>query len=182
MDDVHKRVHDRARRVRLLVCDVDGVLTDGRLHFFEDANGDVHEAKSFSILDGFGIKLLQDSGVAVAIITGRRSGIVTRRAKEIGIRHVVQGADDKKRAWTALLAELGMTADTTAYIGDDWPDLPVIRACGLGMTVANAPEPMQRYAHYVTHSRGGAGAVREACELIMQAQGTFDARLEAYLQ
>ncbi len=175
-------VSDRARRIRLLVCDVDGVLTDGRLHFFEDADGDVHEAKSFSILDGFGIKLLQDTGVAVAIITGRRSAIVPRRAKEIGIRHVVQGADDKKRAWTALLTELGMTPEASAYIGDDWPDLPVIRACGLGITVANAPEPMQRHARYVTRFPGGAGAVREACELIMRAQGTFDARLEAYLQ
>lgn len=175
-------VRDRARHIRLLVCDVDGVLTDGRLHFFEDAEGGVHEAKSFSILDGFGIKLLQDTGVAVAIITGRRSDIVRRRAKELGIRHVVQGADDKKRAWTTLLAELGMTPETSAYIGDDWPDLPVIRACGLGITVANAPEPMQRHAHYVTRSCGGAGAVREACELIMQAQGTFDTRLQAYLE
>ena len=180
-DGLSASVRDRARRVRLLVCDVDGVLTDGRLHFFEDANGAVHEAKSFSILDGFGIKLLQESGVAVAIITGRRSEIVTRRAKEIGIRHVVQGTEDKKRAWTALLAQLAMAPETSAYIGDDWPDLPVIRACGLGITVANAPEPMQRHAHYVTRTIGGAGAVREACELIMQAQDTFDARLEAYL-
>ena len=181
-DHVSDDVRDRARRVRLLVCDVDGVLTDGRLHFFEDTEGGVHEAKSFSILDGFGIKLLQDTGVAVAIITGRRSEIVRHRAQEIGIRHVVQGAGDKKPAWTQLLTELAMTAEASAYIGDDWPDLPVIRACGLGITVANAPETMQRHAHYVTRSRGGAGAVREACELIMQAQGTFDARLEAYLQ
>src|SRR5947207_4963943 len=100
-------VVDRAKAIRLLVCDVDGVLTDGRLHFFEDA-GVVREAKAFSILDGFGIKLLQDSGVVVALITGRRSDIVTHRATEMGIIHVVQGADDKKPAWAALLGELAI--------------------------------------------------------------------------
>lgn len=174
-------VRDRAARIRLLACDVDGVLTDGKLHFHEDAGG-VHEAKSFSILDGFGIKLLQDSGVAVAIITGRRSEIVTRRAHEIGVRHVVQGADDKKRAWSLLLDELGLAADASAYIGDDWPDLPVIRACGLGITVAGAPEVMRRNARYVTRATGGNGAVREACELIMDAQGTLEAGLAEYLR
>jgi 3-deoxy-D-manno-octulosonate 8-phosphate phosphatase (KDO 8-P phosphatase) len=174
-------VLERARKIRLLACDVDGVLTDGSLHFLEDADG-VREGKTFSILDGFGIRLLQETGVGVAIITGRRSDIVIRRAKEIGIRHVIQGADDKKRAWLALLAELSLAPEVTAYIGDDWPDLPVIRACGLGITVAGAPDPMQDHAHYVTRAPGGRGAVREACELIMRAQGTLDARLEAYLQ
>jgi 3-deoxy-D-manno-octulosonate 8-phosphate phosphatase (KDO 8-P phosphatase) len=173
-------LRERARAIRLLCCDVDGVLTDGRLHFFEEAGG-VREGKSFSILDGFGIKLLQDSGVVVALITGRRSGIVLRRANEIGIRHVVQGAEDKKQAWTALLAELDLAPESSAYIGDDWPDLPVIRACGLGITVPGAPEPMRRHARYVTRASGGFGAVREACELIMDAQGTLEARLATYL-
>ena len=171
----------RARAIRLLVCDVDGVLTDGRLHFFEGADG-VREGKAFSILDGFGIKLLQDTGVAVAIITGRRSDIVARRANEMGVRHVIQGADDKKRAWSELIAALDIGPDRTAYIGDDWPDLPVIRACGLGITVPGAPEPVRRHARYVTRAGGGFGAVREACELIMDAQGTLEARLGMYLQ
>ena len=183
--EVTPDVLDRAREIRILVLDVDGVLTDGRLHFQEGTSGDaddVRESKSFSILDGFGVKLLQDTGVVVALITGRRSGVVTRRAKEMGVRHVVQGAEDKKRAWTGLLAELGVTPERSAYIGDDWPDLPVIRACGLGMTVPNAPESMRRHARYVTRAGGGSGAVREACELIMDAQGTLAGRLGMYLQ
>jgi 3-deoxy-D-manno-octulosonate 8-phosphate phosphatase (KDO 8-P phosphatase) len=171
----------KARSIRLLVCDVDGVFTDGRLQFF--ANGDaILEGKSFSILDGFGVKLLQESGVPVALITGRRSVVVAHRAREMGIRHCAQGIEDKKSAWLALLAELGVAPEQSAYVGDDWPDLPVIRGCGLGITVPNAPELMRRHADHVTHAAGGAGAVREICELIMSAQGTLEARLEAWLQ
>ena len=171
----------KARAVRLLVCDVDGVFTDGRLQFFADGEA-IIEGKSFSILDGFGVKLLQESGVPVALITGRRSAIVAHRAREMGVRHCAQGIDDKKAAWSALLAELAIPPEHCAYIGDDWPDLPVIKACGLGITVPNAPEPMRRHAHHVTRAAGGSGAVREVCELIMAAQGTLNARLEAWLQ
>ena len=171
----------KARAVRLLVCDVDGVLTDGRLQFFADGEA-IIEGKSFSILDGFGVKLLQESGVPVALITGRRSAVVAHRAREMGVRHCAQGIDDKKAAWSALLAELAIRPEHCAYIGDDWPDLPVIKACGLGITVPNAPDLMRRHAHHVTRAAGGAGAVREVCELIMAAQGTLDARLEAWLQ
>jgi len=174
-------VAQRARGIRLLACDVDGVLTDGRLQFFAAAGG-VVEGKSFSILDGFGVKLLQETGVAVALITGRRSDIVTRRAREMGVLHVAQGVDDKKAAWGLLLAELGLKPAQSAYIGDDWPDLAVIRACGLGITVPNAPELLRRHAHYVTQAAGGAGAVRETCELIMAAQGTLQNRIDAWLQ
>ena len=174
-------VTERARAIRLLACDVDGVLTDGRLHFYGSGLGIV-EGKSFSILDGFGVKLLQETGVTVALITGRRSGVVARRAEEMGVRHVAQGVADKKTAWNELLAELALHPAQSAFIGDDWPDLAVIRACGLGITVANAPEVMRRHAHYVTRAAGGAGAVREACELIMTAQGTLAARLEGWLQ
>lgn len=174
-------IAERARAVRLLACDVDGVLTDGRLQFFALDQG-VVEGKSFSILDGFGIKLLQETGVTVALITGRRSEIVARRAQEMGVRHVAQGIADKKAAWAALLAELALAPEQSAYIGDDWPDLAVIRACGLGMTVPNAPELLRRHAHYVTDAAGGAGAVREACELIMAAQGTLEGRMQAWLQ
>lgn len=177
---VSSDVLERARTIRLLACDVDGVLTDGRIHFFEQADG-VREAKSFSILDGFGVKLLQESGVAVALITGRKSEIVARRAAEMGVRHVIQGAGDKLQAWTGLLAALGLPARTSAYIGDDWPDLPVIRACGLGITVPGAPALVQAHARYVTRAGGGNGAVREACELILSAQGKLDARIEALL-
>ena len=174
-------VTERARGIRLLACDVDGVLTDGRLQFFGSQQG-IIEGKSFSILDGFGIKLLQETGVTVALITGRRSDIVARRAQEMGVRHVVQGVEDKKAAWTALLVELALEPAQSAFIGDDWPDLAVIRACGLGISVPNAPEVLRRNAHYVTQAAGGAGAVREACELIMAAQGTLEARLQCWLQ
>ena len=174
-------VSERARAVRLLACDVDGVLTDGRLQFFESQQG-IIEGKSFSILDGFGIKLLQETGVTVALITGRRSDIVARRAQEMGVRHVAQGVENKKAAWTALLVELALEPGQSAFIGDDWPDLAVIRACGLGISVPNAPEVLRRNAHYVTQAAGGAGAVREACELIMAAQGTLEARLQCWLQ
>jgi len=171
----------RARAIRLLACDVDGVLTDGKLQFHADGERIV-EAKSFSILDGFGIKLLQETGVAVALITGRRSPIVAHRAREMGVRHLAQGAENKLEAWTALRTTLGLAPEETAYVGDDWPDLAVIRACGLGITVPNAPELLQRHALYVTRARGGDGAVREICELIMDAQGTLEARLAAWLQ
>jgi 3-deoxy-D-manno-octulosonate 8-phosphate phosphatase (KDO 8-P phosphatase) len=171
---------EKARAIRLFACDVDGVLTDGRLHFF--TSGDtVVEGKSFSILDGFGIKLLQETGVTVALITGRRSPIVTHRAGEMGVRHVVQGVGDKMTAWTALLAELGLRPEQSAYAGDDWPDLGVIRACGLGITVPNAPELLRTHADHVTRAAGGSGAVREICELIMAAQGTLDDRLAEWL-
>jgi 3-deoxy-D-manno-octulosonate 8-phosphate phosphatase (KDO 8-P phosphatase) len=116
------------------------------------------------------------------LITGRRSAVVAHRAREMGIRHCAQGVDDKLAAWSALLAELALTPAASAYVGDDWPDLPVIRACGLGITVPNAPEPLRRHADYVTRAAGGAGAVREVCELIMAAQGTLETKLEAWLQ
>ena len=178
---ISAEIRQRAANVRLLVCDVDGVLTDGKIHFHSANAGDAPgESKSFSILDGFGVKLLQETGVSVALITGRRSDVVIRRAKEMNIVHVVQGAEDKKRAWSGLLNELKMSADASAYIGDDWPDLPVIRACGLGIAVANAPAVIRRQARYVTQASGGAGAVREVCELIMDAQGTLQPRFEAY--
>jgi 3-deoxy-D-manno-octulosonate 8-phosphate phosphatase (KDO 8-P phosphatase) len=171
----------RARNVRLLCCDVDGVLTDGRLSFHADGDRIV-EGKSFSILDGFGVKLLQETGVAVALITGRRSAVVAHRAQEMGVRHLLQGAENKRAAWTALIGELALEPQQTAYVGDDWPDLPVIRACGLGIAVANAPELVQRHALFVTRASGGNGAVREVCELIMEAQGTLETRAAAFLQ
>jgi 3-deoxy-D-manno-octulosonate 8-phosphate phosphatase (KDO 8-P phosphatase) len=178
---VSASIAEKARGIRLLACDVDGVFTDGRLQFYTDGDA-IIEGKSFSILDGFGVKLLQETGVAVALITGRRSAIVLHRAREMGVRHVVQGAEDKKAAWSSLLEELALRPEQSAYIGDDWPDLAVIRACGLGITVPNAPEAMRRHADHVTRAAGGAGAVREVCELIMDAQGTLGGRFEAWLQ
>lgn len=167
----------RARRVRLLVLDVDGVLTDGRLHY--SAAGD--ETKAFHIQDGLGIKLLQRSGVAVGIISGRRSAAVERRARELGIEHLAQGVEHKLAAFEQLIGGLRFDATEAGCIGDDLPDLPLIRRCALGATVPDAPAVLQRHAHYVTRRRGGEGAVREVCELLMQAQGTLAGMLAEFL-
>jgi len=170
-------VIQKARDIRLLALDVDGVLTDGRL-WFGNQN---EELKAFDIKDGLGIKWLQRSGVAVAIITGRRSELVARRARELGIEHVIQGREDKLVALNTLRAELGVELREVAYIGDDLPDLSAIRAAGLGITVADGHPFVARHAHHVTAQRGGAGAVREVCELILHARGQLDALLEGYL-
>ena len=167
----------RARRVRLAVFDVDGVLTDGRLYFLPEGG----EFKTFNTLDGHGIKMLINSGVQTAIISGRKSAVVERRAQNLGIQHLFQGREDKLVVLEGLLAGLGLQLDEVAYLGDDLPDLPVIRRVGLGMAVASADSFVREHAHGVTHARGGDGAAREFCELIMQAQGTLDAARAAYL-
>ena len=177
---VASSVAQKAREIKLLACDVDGVFTDGSLQFYADGDK-VIEGRTFSILDGFGVKLLQETGVTVALITGRRSAAVAHRAREMGVRHLVQGCEDKKAAWSSLLGALALRPEQSAYIGDDWPDLAVIRACGLGIAVPNSPERVRRHAAHVTTAAGGAGAVREVCELIMDAQGTLESRFKGWL-
>jgi len=136
--------------------------------------------KAFNIQDGLGIKMLQGGGVTVAIITGRSSAMVERRARELGITHFVQGAQDKLAAFEQLLAETGLRADQTACMGDDLPDLPLLRRCALGITVPEAPEAVKARAAMVTQRLGGRGAVREVCELILAAQDKLGAALEPY--
>jgi 3-deoxy-D-manno-octulosonate 8-phosphate phosphatase (KDO 8-P phosphatase) len=167
----------RGKAVKLAVFDVDGVLTDGRLYFCEDGS----EIKTFSTLDGQGIKMLINSGVATAIITGRKNPIVERRAKSLGIAHLYQGREDKLVALDDLLAQLGLSYEQVAYLGDDLPDLAPIRRVGLGMAVANAVPFVREHADGVTQARGGEGAAREFCELILRAQGNLEAALAAYL-
>lgn len=167
----------RARNVRLLVLDVDGVLTDGKLYFLADGS----EAKAFSTLDGQGIKMLMNSGVNVAIITGRTSSIVERRAANLGITHVVQGREDKRTALDELLTTLQLSYDKVAYLGDDLPDLAPIRCVALGVAVANANSFVRQHAHAVTSLRGGEGAARELCEFIMATQDTLNTAQSAYL-
>jgi 3-deoxy-D-manno-octulosonate 8-phosphate phosphatase (KDO 8-P phosphatase) len=171
-----KRVLARARLVRLAIFDVDGVLTDGTVHL--TARGE--EMKAFNILDGLGLKMLAGSGVQLALLSGRKSPIVSLRARELGIVHVLQGIDDKLAAYRKLVAKLRLSAVQTAFMGDDLPDLPVLRRCGFALSVPNAPQLVREHAHYVTGAAGGRGAVREACELLMQAQGTLEPLLEAY--
>ena len=166
-----------ARRVRLLALDVDGVLTDGRIHYTSSGE----EMKSFSILDGLGIKLLRRAGVQVAVITARRSPMVERRVAELGIEHCVQGREDKLDALQELIAPLGMTLEEVAYMGDDLPDLRAILSVGFGLTVANASGEVARRAPWRSTARGGEGAVREACEMLLRARGAWDAAIGCYL-
>jgi 3-deoxy-D-manno-octulosonate 8-phosphate phosphatase (KDO 8-P phosphatase) len=160
-------VEARARAVRLAIFDVDGVMTDGTLYI----GGQGEAFKAFNILDGHGVKMLQSAGVATAIISGRSSDAVVRRASELSIIHVVQGAKDKLAAFDELTARLGVQPAECAFMGDDLPDLPVMRNCGLAVAVANAVDAVKSAAHYVTRASGGRGAVREFCELVLRAQG-----------
>jgi 3-deoxy-D-manno-octulosonate 8-phosphate phosphatase (KDO 8-P phosphatase) len=153
----------RARAVRLAIFDVDGVLTDGTLYI--GAQGEAF--KAFNILDGHGVKMLQAAGVATAILSGRSSEAVTRRAGELGIAHVVQGSADKVADFERLIAAVGVQPTDCAFVGDDLPDLEVMRRCGLAVAVANAVPAVKDAAHYVTRASGGRGAVREFCEMVL---------------
>ncbi len=169
---------ERARRVRLMLFDVDGVLTDGRLWY-----GPQGEAlKAFSAHDGHGMKMLAASGVALAILSGRESAAVAHRAAELGIRHVLQGVADKRAAFDLLLARLGVQAAAAGYMGDELVDLAVLRRCGFACAPPGAPEPVRRHAHYVAEAAAGRGAVREVCEYILRAQGTWERALAGHLE
>ena len=170
--------YEKARHVRLAVFDVDGIMTDGSLYF--SASGE--ELKAFNVRDGHGMKMLQESGVRLAIITSRVSRCVELRAHNLGIDLLYQGVADKLASFQQILTLLGLDAAAAAYMGDDVIDLPVMRRCGLALTVPEAPAVVKSHAHYVSRSHGGRGAVREVCELIMQAQGVLGARIAPYLK
>jgi 3-deoxy-D-manno-octulosonate 8-phosphate phosphatase (KDO 8-P phosphatase) len=159
-------VLERARRVRLLVLDVDGVLTDGRLHITADGE----ETKVFHVRDGSGIVAVQRAGIQVAIISGRASAAVTRRAAELGIQHVRQGIGDKGAALEQLLHELQLAPELLACVGDDTPDLPMLERASLAIVVADAHASVRPAAHWITTAAGGHGAVREVCDLLLHAQ------------
>lgn len=168
---------ERAQSIRLIAFDVDGILTDGGLYLSDSGE----EFKRFNSLDGHGLKMLKASGVELAIITGRTSRCVELRAHNLGIRHLYQGVGDKLGAMKNLLGQLGLAPAAAAFMGDDVVDLPVMRQVGLALSVPDAPQVVRDRAHYVTQRSGGNGAVREACELLMSAQGTLDAQLAPYL-
>ena len=176
MNQPKQAVTDAARQIKLLLLDVDGVLTDGRLYYGN--NGE--ELKAFDIQDGLGIKLLQRAGVQVGIITGRVSALLQRRADELGMQPVVQGREDKLTALHELLQTLPVEMHEIAFIGDDLPDLAVINRVGLGITVANGNAAVAASALWQTSRNGGNGAVREAAEMILSAQGKLDDVLAAY--
>jgi 3-deoxy-D-manno-octulosonate 8-phosphate phosphatase (KDO 8-P phosphatase) len=168
---------ERAARIRMLVLDVDGVLTDGRLYF--DNNG--NELKTFSTRDGLGLRVLQRQGAEIALITGRRSRIVEQRAAQLGIDHVYQGRNDKLNAYHELLEATGIEEQQICYAGDDWLDLPVLDRVGLAVTVADADPVVKKRVHWVTTRAGGQGAVREICDLILGARGFDEEALEEIL-
>jgi len=172
-----KDILEKASRIRLLILDVDGVLTDGSLFVGDDGQ----EYKAFNSRDGHGIKMLQKHGVIVAIITGRTSQVVEHRMANLGVTHVYQGKLEKLPAYKELAAKLGIPAEETAYVGDDVVDLPVMRKIGLAIAVQDAHPLVQAHSHWQTPSHGGRGAARDVCEMLMEAQGVLEDELDSYL-
>ena len=167
----------QAAQVRLMIFDVDGVLTDGCLHFGSD--GEL--IKTFNVLDGQGIRLLQNAGIDTAIISARQSALVQRRASDLGITHVFQGVHDKRVAFEQLLTQTGIPASDCGFIGDDVIDLPILLRVGFAASVPNAHHEVRQRVPYITTAQGGHGAVRELCDFILKAQGKYEAALSPYL-
>lgn len=158
-----------AKKIKLLVCDVDGVFSDGRIYLGNDGE----ELKAFHTKDGLGIKSLGANGVDVAVITGRNSAIVANRMSALNVKHIIQGQENKLPALLALIKTLNITLEEVAYIGDDVPDIACIKAVSLGIAVNDAHPLVIKSANYITFTRGGFGAVREVCDLVMQSQNTL---------
>lgn len=169
---------DKAKNIRLVIFDVDGVLTAGILSY--DHQG--IESKHFHVHDGQGMKFLKKSGVDIAIITTCQSEIIQRRMRDLGINHTYQGQIDKLPAYEDIKQKLNLVDTQIAYVGDDLPDLPMLKRVGLAVTVANAPKIIQDNVHWITKAKGGKGAAREVCDFIMQAQGTYQTMIDSYLQ
>ncbi|MEZ8142629.1 3-deoxy-D-manno-octulosonate 8-phosphate phosphatase [Enterovibrio norvegicus FF-33] len=168
---VPTRIVERAASIKLLICDVDGVFSDGRIYMGNDGE----ELKTFHTRDGYGIKALMSAGIDIAIITGRKSAIVERRMSALGITHIYQGQDDKASAYQDLAAKLGVPAEQTAYMGDDLIDWAVMSQVGLSVCVNDGHPLLAQRADWVTRIPGGYGAVREVCDLILEARGELDA-------
>ncbi len=168
----------RAKGLKLMIFDVDGIMTDGTLYYSERGE----ELKAFNAQDGYGIKMLGQHGMHVALISARESRAVELRAADLGIAHLYQGVEDKREAYAALLRRLRLTNDCSGYMGDDLPDLPLIERCGFAATVAAAPEAVRSRAHYVARAGGGHGAVREVCDFILRAQGALAKAIEVRLR
>lgn len=167
---------EKAKKIKLVVFDVDGVLTDGRIIIGDDGQ----EYKAFNSRDGHGMKLLQYTGVEIAVITGRTSKTVEHRMNGLGINHVYQGKRIKLPVFEELIDKLGLTPDECAYVGDDWVDLSIMSRVGLAVAVQDADNVVKKHAHWITPSRGGQGAAREVCELIMEGQGNLQDQIERH--
>lgn len=169
---------EKAKKIKCLICDVDGVLSDGLLHIDNHGN----ELKSFHVQDGMGLKLLMAAGIEVAVITTARNAVVDHRMQQLGVTHYFKGQVDKRDAFLQLKNILGFQDEEFAYIGDDLPDLPLIKQVGLGVAVGNAVPQVKEFADWQTEKTGGRGAVRELCDLILNAQNKTDAALEGYFK
>lgn len=167
----------RAARIKLMAFDIDGVMTDGGLTYTDDGR----ELKTFNVMDGLGLKFMQKAGIELAIVTGRTSGVVAARAADLGITHVYQGVADKRSAVAGLIEKLGLYWPEVAFMGDDLIDLPAMTRCGFAVAPANAHPLVKERAHAVTDKAGGRGAVREAVEFVLAAQGKLEAIFAAYL-
>jgi len=175
-DPERQRVLAKAREIRLLLLDVDGVLTNGDLIY----SGSAEESKSFNTQDGFGIRLLQEGGVDVGVITARKSEVVARRAGELKMRFIYQGMRNKQEALKEILKASGLKPFEVAYMGDDWLDLVLLQQVGLAIAPANGVREVKETAHFVTERAGGAGAVRDACDLILEAKNLMTELLQKY--
>ncbi|WP_413699820.1 3-deoxy-manno-octulosonate-8-phosphatase KdsC [Psychromonas sp. KJ10-10] len=167
---ISKNNYQRATQIRLLICDVDGVFSDGRIYLGNRGE----ELKAFHTKDGFGMKAIMQAGIEIAIITGRQSNIVENRMKALGVTYIKQGIEDKLSVYHQLLKELNLSSEQVAYIGDDVVDLPVMQNCGLGIAVNDAHPLVLKGADLITYTRGGFGAVREICDLFLQCHNRLD--------
>lgn len=168
---------EKAKKIQCIICDIDGVLTDGLIYIDNHAN----EQKAFNIQDGLGLKLLMAAGIEVAVITGSQNAVIDHRMKQLDIRHYFKGQINKQSAFEQLKAQLNLPDEAFAYVGDDLPDLPIMKQVGLSVAVSNAVRQVQEIATWRTTLHGGRGAVREVCDLILTAQNKMDAALDKFL-
>ncbi len=169
---------ERAKQIELVIFDIDGVMTDGSLFFGDDGQ----EYKAFNSFDGHGMRMLLESGLQAAIITGRQSNVVKHRMQDLGVTLIYQGYRDKRPAFATLLQEVGLRAEQVAYVGDDVVDLPIMTRVGFAIAVQNAHPYVKQHAHWITDRSGGRGAVRDVCELMLEARGLLADKLASYLE
>jgi 3-deoxy-D-manno-octulosonate 8-phosphate phosphatase (KDO 8-P phosphatase) len=170
-------IQEKAKNIELVIFDIDGVMTDGSLFFGDEGE----EYKAFNSLDGHGLRMLQECGVKVAIITGRQSNVVKHRMRDLGVSIIYQGYRDKIPAFEALLKEVALNKDQITYVGDDVVDLPIMSQLDFTIAVQNAHPFVKQHAHWITNRSGGRGAVRDVCEFILEAKGLLNDKLQSYL-
>ena len=173
---MNKKLQEKLKKIKMLILDVDGVMTDGRIIMDDEGR----QLKNFNVRDGHGLKIIQRYGIEVVILTGRKSEVVNHRAKDLGIKEIYQGALNKKEVFQKILQKHNLAADSVAYMGDDIIDIPVLRQVGFSAAVADAVDVVRKSVDYVTKNKGGHGAVRELCEMILQMQGKWPKIAEKY--